>query len=142
MEGDSGRDLEHEPIPAADATRAAPGRGAGERDPAAAVVADSAASVKSKPTNAGRVWVAIAVATALLILLIIFIAENSESVTVSFLGANAHISLGLALLIAAVAGAVVTLLVGTARILQLRREVRRRHRRPRPDEDLSRPADP
>ncbi|MGH2862516.1 MAG: lipopolysaccharide assembly protein LapA domain-containing protein [Solirubrobacteraceae bacterium] len=68
---------------------------------------------------------AIGVATVLLVLLIIFIAENSSSVTISFLGAHGHISLALALLIAAVVGAAVTLLVGTARILQLRLEVRR-----------------
>jgi uncharacterized integral membrane protein len=64
----------------------------------------------------------------LLILLIIFIAENSRSVTVSFLGAGGRISLALALLIAAVVGAAVTLLVGSARILQLRRQVRRGRR--------------
>lgn len=79
-------------------------------------------------TNAGRVWIALALAAVLLVLLIIFIAENSRSVTISFLGANGHISLALALLIAAVAGVVVTLLAGSARILQLRWEVRRNKR--------------
>jgi uncharacterized integral membrane protein len=79
-------------------------------------------------TNAGRFWVSLALATVLLVLLIIFIAENSRSVTVSFLGVHGHISLALALLIAAVVGAVVALLVGTTRILQLRREVRRHKR--------------
>ena len=69
-----------------------------------------------------------ALATVLLVLLIIFIAENSRSVTISFLGAHGHISLALALLIAAVVGVAVTLLAGTARILQLRREVRRTRR--------------
>lgn len=81
-------------------------------------------------TNAGRVWIAIGIATVLLVLLIIFVAENSKSVTISFLGATGHIDLGLALLIAAVVGAAVALLAGTARILQLKREVRR-HRRAR-----------
>jgi uncharacterized integral membrane protein len=80
-------------------------------------------------TNAGRLWVAIGVAVVLLVLLIIFIAENSHHVTISFLGASGTISAGLAMLISAVAGAVVTLLVGTARILQLRHEVRRQRRR-------------
>jgi uncharacterized integral membrane protein len=87
-----------------------------------------------RATNAGRLWMMIAVATVLLILLIIFIAENSAAVTISFLGAHGHIALALALLIAAVAGAIVTLLAGTARILQLRMEVRRaasRNSRPR-----------
>jgi lipopolysaccharide assembly protein A len=81
-----------------------------------------------RATVAGRVWIAIAVAVILLVLLIIFIAENSQSVTVSFLGASGTLSLALAMLIAAVAGAVITLMVGTARILQLRREVREQSR--------------
>ncbi len=68
---------------------------------------------------------ALACVVVLVVLLIIFIAENSGRVRVSFLGANGRISLGLAMLIAAVVGALVTLLVGTTRILQLRREIRR-----------------
>ena len=96
--------------------------------PLVAIAEPPAEGSAPRATNAGRLWITLAVATVLLILLIIFIAENSRSVTISFLGAHGHISLGLALLIAAVAGAAVTLLVGTARVLQLRREVRRRNR--------------
>ena len=81
-----------------------------------------------RATNAGRLWITLGVAIVLLVLLIIFVAENSRSVTISFLGARGHISLALALLIAAVVGAAVTLLAGTARILQLRLEVRRNRR--------------
>jgi len=86
-------------------------------------------SAPPRPTAAGRVWVALVVGVILVVLLIIFIAENSGAVTVSFLGAHGRISLGLAMLGAAVVGAVVTLLVGTTRILQLRREVRRNARK-------------
>jgi uncharacterized integral membrane protein len=100
---------------------------AGDADPAAMAVAGDAdkAPHGEQTSNAGRLWISLALATALLILLIIFIAENSRSVTISFLGASGHISLGLALLIAAVVGVAVALLAGTARILQLRSEVRR-----------------
>lgn len=87
------------------------------------------ASTAPKVTVAGRVWVAIGIAVVVLVLLIIFIAENSRKVTISFLGAHGTLSLGLTMLIAALAGVVITLLVGSTRILQLRREVRR-HRRP------------
>jgi uncharacterized integral membrane protein len=82
---------------------------------------------KARPraTLAGRVWVAIGASVVLLVLLIIFIAENSRKATISFLGAHGALPLGLLMLIAAVAGALITLLVGTSRILQLRREVRR-----------------
>jgi len=84
---------------------------------------------QTKPASgAARLWLSLGLAVVLLVLLIIFIAENSKSVTISFLGAHGHISLGLALLIAAVVGAVVALLAGTARIMQLRGEVRRTKR--------------
>ena len=130
-------DSQSEPLPGGDLTPTAPdapGDGPKQDDPVATAMAQSrdadaqAAASAPKPTNAGRVWIAIAVATVLLALLIIFIAENSRSVTISFLGASGHISLALALLIAAVIGAAVTLLAGTARILQLRLEVRRGRR--------------
>ncbi|HET9093781.1 MAG TPA: lipopolysaccharide assembly protein LapA domain-containing protein [Solirubrobacteraceae bacterium] len=102
---------------------------AGRREPEEAASTPAAEPIGApRRTNTGRVWVALAVATVLLILLIIFLAENNRSVTISFLGAHGHLSLALALLIAAVVGAAVTLLAGTARILQLRLEVRR-HRR-------------
>jgi uncharacterized integral membrane protein len=121
-------DFEREPAVGGDPSHFAPGVGAHEADPvAAAMTREPSEGPAPRATNAGRVWIAIAVAIVLLVLLIIFIAENSNSVTISFLGAHGHISLALALLIAAVVGALVTLLAGTARILQLRLEVRRRH---------------
>jgi uncharacterized integral membrane protein len=86
----------------------------------------------ARPTNTGRAWVSVAVAALLLVLLIIFIAENSDKVKISFLGASGDTSVALALLASAVAGVLITLLIGSGRILQLRREVRRRgagHRR-------------
>src|ERR1700761_1336101 len=80
---------------------------------------------KPNQTLAGRVWVAIGCAVVILVLLIIFIAENSRDVTIKFLGLNGTLSLALAMIIAALAGVVITLLVGTARILQLRRQVKK-----------------
>ena len=127
-------DPDQQPVPGADPTRFAPGVSSDAEDPAnvaaTAGVTDTAPPAAQAPraTNAGRIWIALALAIVLLVLLIIFVAENSRSVTVSFLGAHGHISLALALLIAAVAGAAVVLLAGTARILQLRWEVRRTRR--------------
>jgi len=82
-------------------------------------------------TVAGRIWVALIPLTVFLVLLIVFIAENGQQVEVSFFGAKGHLSLALALLIAAVAGAVVVLLAGTARIVQLRLATHRHARRER-----------
>lgn len=71
-------------------------------------------------TRTSSAWIAIAVAVIFLILLIIFIAQNNRSVKLDFLGASGHVSEALALIVAAVAGALVVLLVGTGRMLQLR----------------------
>jgi len=79
-------------------------------------------------TRAGSTWVMACVAVLVLIGLIIFVAQNSGSVEVSFLSLHGQFSLAVALLAAAAAGCVLTLVVGTTRILQLRRIVRRRYR--------------
>src|SRR4051794_5061881 len=75
---------------------------------------------RAQRTRTGRVWVALVPALVFLILLIVFIAENGQRVQVKFFGASGHISLAVALLVAAVAGAVLVLLIGAARIIQLR----------------------
>lgn len=61
-----------------------------------------------------------------LILLLIFILENTQSVKISFLGAGGHVAIGVALLLAAVGGALVIGMLGTARIAQVRRHAKRR----------------
>lgn len=83
---------------------------------------------RARSTRTGRLWLGLVPALVVLILLIIFIAQNGQHVQVQFLGASGHIALALALLIAAVVGAVIVLLVGSARILQLRRATRRHER--------------
>jgi uncharacterized integral membrane protein len=87
-----------------------------------------------EPVRAGRTrisatMIAVSVAVLFLVLLVVFIAQNNRSVPVYFLGANGHVSLALALLASAVAGAVLVLAIGVARILQLRIAGRRHNRR-------------
>jgi len=72
------------------------------------------------------VWVSVCVAVLLAILLIIFLAQNTRTVAVHYLGLSGSTSLALMLLIAAVAGALITVIVGSARIIQLRRRANRR----------------
>jgi uncharacterized integral membrane protein len=60
-----------------------------------------------------------------LILLVIFIVQNAHAVHITFFGAHTSVSLAAALLVAAVAGALVTVAAGTARITQSRRAIRR-----------------
>jgi lipopolysaccharide assembly protein A len=71
--------------------------------------------------------VAVAAATLVLLFLLIFILQNGQQVRVSFLGADGHLPLGVAMLLSAVAGALLVVLVGAARIIQLRL-IARRHR--------------
>jgi uncharacterized integral membrane protein len=85
--------------------------------------------VKAKRTRISAAMVAVTIAVIFLVLLIDFIAQNSRSVPVYFLGANGHVSEAVALLASAVAGAVLVLAVGLARITQLRITGRRHNRR-------------
>jgi uncharacterized integral membrane protein len=59
------------------------------------------------------------------ILLVVFIAQNTQQVEVSFLGWSGRPPLSVALLIAAVAGAALAVIVGSLRLWQVRRRVRR-----------------
>jgi uncharacterized integral membrane protein len=77
-------------------------------------------------TRAGLAWVSVCVASLVAVALIVFLVQNTQKVHVSFLWLDGDTSLAVAALISAVAGAVVTLVFGTARIVQLRRAVRRR----------------
>ena len=61
----------------------------------------------------------------MLLLVIIFIIQNSKQVRVHFLWINGTVGLGLALLLAAIMGALVVVLLGSARIIQLRVQARR-----------------
>ena len=77
-------------------------------------------------TRTGRVWVAVCAAALITVTLIIFMIQNTRTVQVTFVGLTGTTSLALMLLIAAVGGILLTLIIGSARILQLRHAVRRR----------------
>jgi uncharacterized integral membrane protein len=76
-------------------------------------------------TRAGGVWVALAVSAVVLILLLIFILENLKRADISLFGAHVDLPIGVALLLAAAAGALIVVIPGTARIVQLRMTARR-----------------
>lgn len=79
-------------------------------------------------SRAGRLWVGLIPALILLILMLVFIFQNLHNVKISFFTASGSFPLALALLLAAVVGALIVLSLGSIRILQLRRTVRRRSR--------------
>jgi uncharacterized integral membrane protein len=76
----------------------------------------------------GGAWTGLALAAVILVFLLIFILENGQQATVAYFGAHGHLPLGVALLLAAVAGALLVVIPGTGRILQLRATARR-HRK-------------
>jgi uncharacterized integral membrane protein len=76
-------------------------------------------------TRAGGVWVALAVSAVVLILLLIFILENLKRADISLFGGHVNLPIGVALLLAAAAGALIVVIPGTARIVQLRMTARR-----------------
>jgi uncharacterized integral membrane protein len=76
-------------------------------------------------TRISGAWVAVAVAVVLGIALVDFIVQNTRSVRIEFFGASGQMPVAVALLGAALAGAVIVLTVGVARMTQLRMANRR-----------------
>jgi uncharacterized integral membrane protein len=76
-------------------------------------------------TRTGSAWAALITAALIAILLIIFLVQNTRRTEISFLWMTTTTPLAVALLIAAVGSVLLTLVIGTARITQLRRLVRK-----------------
>ncbi|MEV0697179.1 LapA family protein [Saccharopolyspora sp. NPDC050389] len=81
-------------------------------------------------TRTGGIWVSAVIAVVVLVFVLVFIVQNFESVTVRFLWTAGSLPLGVAMIFAVLAGALLIALVGTARILQLRRSAKHRLRKP------------
>jgi len=93
----------------------------------APAVPDSAPPPESavKFTRAASLWSSLTAGFLILIVLLIFITQNTESATLTFFGWRWTLPLGVAILLAAVGGGLITVLVGTARIFQLRRAAKK-----------------
>jgi uncharacterized integral membrane protein len=77
-------------------------------------------------TRTGAAWIGVSAAALIAILLIVFLVQNTHRVRVNFLWMSTSTSLALMLLIAAVGAVLITVILGTARIVQLRRLIRGR----------------
>ena len=80
-------------------------------------------------TRTSGMWAAVVGLVILLVLLAVFVLQNVQEVEVSYFGWQGRAPLAAALLIAAASGALIAVVAGTLRILQLRRRVRRAQRR-------------
>jgi uncharacterized integral membrane protein len=77
-------------------------------------------------TRISWAWATLFVGVALGIALVDFLAQNTHSVRIEFFSASGHVPVAVALLVAALAGAALVLIVGVARMGQLRRGLRSR----------------
>jgi uncharacterized integral membrane protein len=100
----------------------------GERPAGTATPAPDPAATKVPHTRTAVAFNSMVAGAIVLILLLVFILENTQSVRIAYFGIGFHLPLGVALLLAAIGGALIVGIVGTARIVQLRRHVRRRGR--------------
>ena len=82
-------------------------------------------SARPAPTRISASWTALVAAIFVLIALVLFISENTQRSTVNFVGFHGHAPTAVVLLIAAIGGASVVVIVGVARIIQLRKVARR-----------------
>ena len=76
-------------------------------------------------TRISAVWVGLITAAVFLILLVVFIAQNTAKASIHFLGFNGHLPLGLTILISAIIGLLIAAVLGSIRIMQLRRALKR-----------------
>jgi uncharacterized integral membrane protein len=97
-------------------------------DVGAAPATRAKAGAAPPTTKTGIAFSTLIAGAVVLILLLVFILENTESVNIAYFGVGFHLPLGVALLLAAIGGALLVGIVGAARIVQLRRHVRRRRR--------------
>jgi len=117
--------------PAARGPEQAPADGSAPSEPEVAASPDAEATLPQhtvEPTRTSMVWTMVGIGVVLLFAILVFILQNGQRVRVRFLMANGTLPLGAALLFAALLGALLVLVAGAARVLQLR-VVARRHRR-------------
>ena len=113
------RSLPSPPTEAASTTATAP---AASED----VTSTSTSPPRKVPhTRTGATWFGICAAAATLVVLVVFMLQNTRSVEVSFLWMHGTLPLALGLLIAGLGAAVLVMVVGGARITQLRRQSRK-----------------
>jgi uncharacterized integral membrane protein len=98
-----------------------------EPDTTAQDVTPDAPAKPNHHTRISALWVAIGGFGVLLLFALLFVLQNDHSVDITFFGMHGHMPLGVALLLAGICGGVLVVLVGTARILQLRAVTRRQH---------------
>ncbi len=77
-------------------------------------------------TRTSRLWWRLLPSLVVLVVILVFIVQNHQDVRVSLFTLSVTGPLSIALLAAAILGALLVLAIGSLRIVQLRRQIRRR----------------
>lgn len=78
-----------------------------------------------KSSVAGATWVAICVVMVLLVCLLVFIVQNMQEVSLRLFAWNVSFPAGVGFLVAALIGAAIVFVIGSVRMVQLRRQITR-----------------
>jgi uncharacterized integral membrane protein len=95
----------------------------GDVDPAA-----RPATTRAGSTRASRAWIGVAPALVLLAIVLLFVFQNLHRSQIRFVTISATVPLAVALFAAAACGGLFVLALGSVRIVQLRKVIRRQHR--------------
>ncbi|BBZ45146.1 LapA family protein [Mycobacterium parmense] len=76
-------------------------------------------------TRLAAAWWALVVGSIILVVLLVFVAQNTDTVALHFLVFDWTLPVGVGYLLSAVAGATIAVLVGAARMIQVRRAAKR-----------------
>jgi len=82
------------------------------------------AAVRRSRTRTSLMWIMALIGLVVLAFLLVFILQNLDSTRVAFLGFSGSLPLAVAMLFSAIGGAGLLGLLGTARMIQLRRAAR------------------
>lgn len=78
---------------------------------------------RSKSGVSGATWFALIIGLIILILLLVFVLQNMKDIQIAYMSWEFALPLGVAMLLAAIAGALITALVGSIRLAVLSRRV-------------------
>jgi uncharacterized integral membrane protein len=81
-----------------------------------------------RSTRTSRAWIRLLPSLAVLVVILVFVFQNPKDVKVSLFTFSGRFPLSVALLGAVILGALMALALGSLRIFQLRRQVRRKKR--------------
>lgn len=82
-------------------------------------------TTQSHHSRVGVTWLTMTAFAIILLLLIIFILQNNNDVAIKYFGWDGSVPFGISIVLSALVGAILTLLIGSIRILQLKKDAKK-----------------